>query len=62
MRQMRRSEEKKDAGWASAVFDKAPYVTVSMALLVFLNVVGYICVYPDAKVVKISEVFDRIFI
>ncbi len=35
MRQMRRSEEKKDAGWASAVFDKAPYVTVSMALLVF---------------------------
>lgn len=30
MRQMRRSEEKKDAGWASAVFDKAPYVTVSM--------------------------------
>ena len=27
---MRRSEEKKDARWAFEVFDKAPYVTVSM--------------------------------
>lgn len=30
MKQMRRGEKKKDAGWAFEVFDKAPYVTVSM--------------------------------
>lgn len=30
MKQMRRIEEKKDAVWAFEVFDKAPYVTVSM--------------------------------
>ena len=30
MRQLRRIEERKDAGWAFEVFEKAPYVTVSM--------------------------------
>ena len=30
MKLMRRDEEMKDAGWAVEVFDKAPYVTVSM--------------------------------
>lgn len=30
MKQMRRNEEEKDSRWAFEVFDKAPYVTVSM--------------------------------
>lgn len=30
MKQMRRIDRKKDADWAFEVFDKAPYVTVSM--------------------------------
>lgn len=30
MREMRKSARRRDAGWALEVFDKAPYVTVSM--------------------------------
>lgn len=30
MRKMRKSDRKKDAEWAFEVFDKAPYITVSM--------------------------------
>ena len=30
MQQMRKSKRQKDAAWALEVFDRAPYVTVSM--------------------------------